>query len=114
MNPPCKHEINCQVEGNTAGKCSKCRKAIKSYNGITGLHCRWCHMKVHSLIVFLLTKGGALHFRLSEDVGILSQPADPNPPPHPPGVLGKQKLKKMMLILHFRAFLVCYLFKDFL
>ena len=24
------------VEGNTAGKCSRCRKQIKSYNGITG------------------------------------------------------------------------------
>lgn len=34
------------VEGNTSGKCSKCKKQIKAYNGITGLHCRWCHLTV--------------------------------------------------------------------
>ena len=28
------------------GKCSKCKKQIKNYNGITGLHCRWCHLTV--------------------------------------------------------------------
>jgi hypothetical protein len=38
------------VEGNTAAKCSKCRKQIKSYNGITGLHCRWCHLTVNKTI----------------------------------------------------------------
>ena len=49
----CKKNIFCQVEGNTAGKCSKCRKAIKSYNGITGLQCRWCHMKVKIGMLFI-------------------------------------------------------------
>lgn len=34
------------VEGNCYGRCSKCRKRIKSYHGITGLTCRWCHMTV--------------------------------------------------------------------
>lgn len=34
------------VEGNCYGRCSKCRKHIKSYHGISGLTCRWCHMTV--------------------------------------------------------------------
>uniref|UniRef100_A0A1I8NTS4 Diacylglycerol kinase n=1 Tax=Stomoxys calcitrans TaxID=35570 RepID=A0A1I8NTS4_STOCA len=36
------------VEGNCYGHCSKCRKRIKAYHGITGLTCRWCHMMLHN------------------------------------------------------------------
>jgi hypothetical protein len=42
------------VEGNTQGKCSKCKKQIKGYNGITGLHCRWCHLTVRKNKVNIL------------------------------------------------------------
>lgn len=34
------------TEGNCYGRCSKCRKRIKGYHGITGLTCRWCRMMV--------------------------------------------------------------------
>lgn len=39
------------VDGNCYGRCSKCRKRIKAYHGITGLTCRWCHMMVSSSYV---------------------------------------------------------------
>ena len=44
------------VEGNRHGKCHKCKKTIKAYNGITGLHCRWCQITVSTQLDSRLTQ----------------------------------------------------------
>lgn len=43
------------TEGNCYGRCSKCRKRIKAYHGITGLTCRWCRMTVSISVLLTLS-----------------------------------------------------------
>lgn len=51
------------TEGNCYGRCSKCRKRIKAYHGITGLTCRWCRMTVSISVIS--------HFDLYLFVGVV-------------------------------------------
>lgn len=53
------------VEGNCYGRCSKCRKRIKAYHGITGLTCRWCHMMVSKEYVGIC-RGNSCHIQLKQ------------------------------------------------
>ncbi|XP_045685312.1 diacylglycerol kinase alpha isoform X1 [Phyllostomus hastatus] len=33
--------------GCLSGRCDRCQKKIRTYHGLVGLHCVWCHLEIH-------------------------------------------------------------------
>ncbi|XP_054859927.1 diacylglycerol kinase alpha [Eublepharis macularius] len=44
------------VRGGCDGnKCDRCQKKIKSFQSLTGMHCAWCHQKIHDECLSLMS-----------------------------------------------------------
>uniref|UniRef100_A0A8C9WIU9 Diacylglycerol kinase n=1 Tax=Scleropages formosus TaxID=113540 RepID=A0A8C9WIU9_SCLFO len=105
------------MEGNSPTKCDRCHRSIKCYQGLTGLHCVWCHLTLHNKCVSNVRPecdGGALrdHILLPSyicPVVLVRSSITPLPGTHPLLVLvnpksggrqGERVLRKFQYLLN--------------
>uniref|UniRef100_A0A673XIU0 Diacylglycerol kinase n=1 Tax=Salmo trutta TaxID=8032 RepID=A0A673XIU0_SALTR len=94
------------VSGNCdSGKCDKCQKKIKSYHGLTGKHCVWCHSMVRregSWVALWSSTSGTTYFN---NTGVINPVPDTHPllvfvNPKSGGKQGERVLRKFQYLLN--------------